>query len=430
MKQVRAQAPAILATAAALLLAAGCARQPGAPRPALETRDLTPGFLAERAAGDACVAADSAGRVALTFVTRDSEGGRDLWIAVSRDGGSTFAEPSRLNAREGSVSSYSESRPIAVFGKGGRLAVAWTAKRAGPAAPRGKKPPPSAADMVVRVSRDGGASFGPEVAINDDVSSPKPVFHGFPAIAWLPRGLLFAAWNDERGLPGGEEEPGASSLYSAVSQDGGAHWSANRALTDQLCPCCRAAAAVDPSGRLAVTWRTARNNLRDPVIAFSSDGGLTFAPESTVSADRWALTGCPSEGNVLAYTADGAGLLAWKTGAEPAGVYFRAWLADGTPLARASIGDSIRDASHPRVAALSGVMFLAAEAIPASRSSSHALAVRARLDDGTLLPWVFLGEHVDASWLAASGAREALACWTDRSAHRVQLARIRLMETQ
>ena len=418
------------ALAAALATLAGCAAPPRAGYE-LSGETVTPRFLEHRNATDAALAADTLGHVALTWVTRDDDGARDLWNAVSLDGGSTFAAPVRLNARAGSVSSYSESRPIPVWGPGGALAVAWTAKR--PVAPlahaaaANHKDAPAAADLVVRVSGDAGATFEPEVVVNDDVLDGKRVFHGFPALTWLADGTLFAAWDDEREHAGEAGEPTSASLFYAVSHDNGAHWSDNQSLTDQLCPCCRAAVALDPAGRIAVTWRTARNNLRDPVIAFSSDGGRTFAPESTVSADRWAIEGCPSVGPALAFDRDGGGAYAWLTGADSAGVYFKTWRAGGAASAKRSLDDGVAGATHPRVALLDGATLFAVEATPRGGGVKiHSLAVRAVMADGTKLPWSFLGENVDAGWLTATGPRTALACWTDRGAHVVRVARLTL----
>ena len=119
-----------LAAIAALLAVAGCA----APGPVdwLSVREVTPAFLtggADTSVADAALAADGHGRVALTFVTRDAHR-PDLWLAMSRDSGLTFGRPVRVNIRPGSVASYPEGRPLAAFGPGGALAVAWAERRA------------------------------------------------------------------------------------------------------------------------------------------------------------------------------------------------------------------------------------------------------------------------------------------------------------
>src|SRR5688572_20892119 len=115
------------ALAIVLALGTGCA----APRSAddwISVREVTPSFLTSGSTRDAALAADTHGRVALTFVTHDSTG-KNLWLSVSRDSGTTFGPPARVNPRPGKVDSYPESRPIAVFGPGGELAVAWSEKR-------------------------------------------------------------------------------------------------------------------------------------------------------------------------------------------------------------------------------------------------------------------------------------------------------------
>src|SRR5574341_30308 len=129
---------------------------------------------------------------------------------------------------------------------------------------------PEATDMLVRASGDGGATLGAPVVVNDDAGEPRAAFHGFGARAFLPAGELLAVWMDERELwrvraPKGE--PSSGSLFYALSHDGGQTWSENRRLTDRACPCCRAVAASDSSGRVAVAYRAAGGNLRDPALA-------------------------------------------------------------------------------------------------------------------------------------------------------------------
>ncbi|MEK7331016.1 MAG: sialidase family protein, partial [Candidatus Eisenbacteria bacterium] len=114
------------------------------------------------------------------------------------------------------------------------------------------------ADLVARASGDGGRTLGPTVVINDDAEDGKAVFHGFPTLAFLPGGGVFAAWMDHRETtrPGAGREPSAS-LFYALSGDGGQSWSDNRPLTDRACPCCRPAALGDANGLVAVAYRSA-----------------------------------------------------------------------------------------------------------------------------------------------------------------------------
>jgi hypothetical protein len=398
---------------AAALAATGCARTPR-PDDWVRVREITPTTLEHRAAADPAVAADDHGRVALTWVTSDSLGGLDVWLALSSDSGVTFGVPRRLNAVPGRVSSYAESRPLPAWGPGGRLAVAWAELRADTG---------MAADVVVRASADAGASWGTPVTVNDDVAG-RPVYHGFPALAWLPDGTLFAAWMDGRHTPPGEEES-VGALVAAVSPDGGRTWEPNVLVTDQLCPCCRPAAQVPGEGRVVLAYRTALHDMRDPVLAFSGDGGRTFRAGVTVSPDGWELDACPSDGPAL--TGEGyTGVVAWYTGVAPEGVYLAPWeYGRGAAGLRRALGDSLEHAAHPRLARL-GAAPLVAVVGRARGDSTDVMAVRALDPDGSLTPWAFLGTHVRTAWLASQPPRAALACWVERErgVSRVRLARL------
>src|ERR1044072_3103193 len=99
----------VLALLAAMLSGCAAARR---PYEWAIVHELTPAFLDSIAARDPAVAADASGRVAITFVTRDTSGAEDLWIAVSADTGASFAAAQRINDLVGAVASYPEGRPL------------------------------------------------------------------------------------------------------------------------------------------------------------------------------------------------------------------------------------------------------------------------------------------------------------------------------
>jgi hypothetical protein len=408
----RGSLPALLA--AALVMGCG-ARKQAAPEWA-SVRELTPTFLAQLPARDPALATDGFGRVALTYVTRDSTGA-DLWLALSADSGTTFGAPRRVNERHGSVGSYPEGRPAPVFGPTGQLVVVWAEKREA----RG------GVDVVVRASGDGGRTLEPTSVLNDDVDDGKPTYHGFPAVTFLPNGSLAAAWLDERGAPKSEGEPSYSALFGAVSGDGGLTWSDNRKLADEVCPCCRPALSADSAGTLALAFRTADEDLRDPMLAISHDGGHTYSIPAVVSDDRWFLKACPDVGPGLAVAPRGGGEYAWYTGASPEGVYLVPWRdASGAAGVRRRVDDGLHDASHPRLARLGDATLLAVEARPLDDTTRTVLAVRLLERDGTLTGWTPLGADIVTSWVAAAGSEAAVACWSERGEHgtRVRVARV------
>ena len=198
------------------LLACSCATQRrGAPWPVVA--EHTPPFLLEAGAGDPSLAVDPAGQVAMTWVTRDSLG-TDAWISVSTDSGARWSKPARLNETAGRVSSYPESRPVVAWGPGGMLVAAWAAARA---------TGPNADDIAVRVSSDGGGSWGATSLVNDDKLDRASTYHGFIAVDVLSDGRPYVAWIDGRFSAGNGEEPHVADIFASTSPDHGATWSAN-----------------------------------------------------------------------------------------------------------------------------------------------------------------------------------------------------------
>jgi hypothetical protein len=250
------------------------------------------------------------------------------------------------------------------------------------------------------------------------------VYHGFPALAYLPDGALFAAWMDGRTHADADAER-YGALLTSVSLDGGRTWSPNAVVSDSLCPCCRASIASLGEGRLALAYRSAARGTRDPVLAFSSDSGRTFAPEVALSADAWRLDACPSDGPVLA-VGEQAGTSVWATGAEPAGVYLAPWAFGRGPTGdRRALLDSLARAAHPHAAALGASTVIAVEALP-RRGDASVIATRVLDPDGTLGAWMFLGANARDAWLAPLSARAALVAWVERGRDDPHIRLVRL----
>src|SRR5262245_49597498 len=90
----------LAAIALPLGLLAACAPRPTGT-PWARVLESTPAFLAGTTAADPSLAVDRGGRVALTWVTRDSTGATDAWLSVSADSGLHWSQPARLNVVPG-----------------------------------------------------------------------------------------------------------------------------------------------------------------------------------------------------------------------------------------------------------------------------------------------------------------------------------------
>lgn len=387
-------------------------------------REVTPASLRDVGASDASVTVGPRGQVALTWVTRDSAGA-SVWVAVSTDSGERFGEPHRLDVPAGRVSSYAESRPVAAFGPTGALMVVWGAHRDSPFAD----------DLVSRTSADGGGTFDQPVFVNDDHGDPDSPYRGFASIGFLPDGRALAAWIDGRGMEvaHGMGEPDRAMVRLAVSTDEGHSWQPSAVVDSEACPCCRVTLRVDSLGHVAIAFRDARNDLRDPRLAVSNDGGATFALDTLVSADGWKLPGCPSIGPSLTINRSGGGHYVWFTGAEresagvTPGAYVVSW-RPGTGAAgpRRALTDSLRDVARPTLAAMGSTSLAGVIARPLADSTRRVLAVRALDLDGTVTPWLFLGVNVRSAELAGAGPRRAYAAWSEKNDDISRLRLVRL----
>jgi hypothetical protein len=198
---------------------------------------------------------------------------------------------------------------------------------------------------------DGGRTFAPAITVNDDAGGP-PSSHTFHNMVVTADGTIVVSWLDNRraetatgdaatgdAIDGDAAEAAAAGhvdaadgidptipgpdVRIAVSADGGATFSASRVVDQQTCPCCRTSLTVAPDGTIYLGWRKIfQGDVRDIVIARSSDLGRSWDEPRRVAADDWVFPGCPHAGPSLAVDPTGTLHVAWYTGREGApGLY-------------------------------------------------------------------------------------------------------------
>ena len=422
-----------LAIGVALLaaLSGACARRPTGT-PWARVQEVTPSFLTAGSAVDPSLAVDHSGRVALTWVTRDSAGAGDVWLSVSADSGGHWSTPARLNPFAGTVSSFAESRPVAAWGRDGLLVTAWSAKRS--------RRQGTGDDLAARVSVDGGRSWGAMHLVNDDRVDPTSGYHGFAAVDVLPDGRPVVAWIDGRASAGLADEPELAEIYASTSADGGVTWSPDVWIAGDVCACCRIAmrSAQRLTGAIdvAVAYRGATNQLRDPRVVVSHDGGRRFVLDTLISVDRWKLPGCPSVGPALTLE-NGGGHYFWYTGESPAdsvlpgrplpGLYLVPWRVEvGAAGPKRELADSLGGASRPMLASLGRGTLLGAIGESPGAAGRKVLALRRLEPDGALTPWLYLGSGVKSGAIAGRGEQGAWAAWAEPGdgGPRVRVARL------
>jgi hypothetical protein len=232
------------------------------------------------------------------------DGGTDGRLYVSVDG----ADPVELTDPLGPIEAHGEAPPKVAFGPDGALNALYVVGKVIEGARF-----PLAALRFTR-SLDGGKTWSEPVSVTDDSDFGSHNFHALHAGA---DGALYVTWLDGR--------EGVSSVFLTRSSDGGATWSSDKRITQtEACPCCRTAIATAADGTLFVAWRIVNpGNVRDIVVAKSTDHGQTFGAPVVVHDDGWVYPGCPHAGPSMQVDAEGRLHVAWWTGKEGiAGVHY------------------------------------------------------------------------------------------------------------
>ncbi len=260
----------------------------------IETRAL-PGARAAHATVDAHGDVHVAfGTDAKIHVASSHDGGRTVQAPVVVASGRTFALGMRRGPR---VAATSSTLCIAAIG--------------------GEEGGGKDGDVLAWTSRDGGRTWGEGVRVNDEAGSAR---EGLFALAAGPKATLFCTWLDLRHAK--------TELFGAVSEDGGAKWSAStlvyRSPSGSICECCAPSVAFDAGGTLYVMWRNQIDGFRDLWFIESKDAGRTFGAARKLGEGSWKLAGCPMDGGGLCTGGGDSFDSVWRRESEIYRVHFPA----------------------------------------------------------------------------------------------------------
>ena len=182
-------------------------------------------------------------------------------------------------------------------------------------------------DVQMAASTDGGATWGKPFLLNRD---GKQAEHGFVTLAALPEGGVGATWLDGRNMTGGGDHAGHDMggdmgiRYATVSANGTI--AEDVELDDRTCECCTTGMTMTSSGPVIVYRDRSPEEVRD--IAYVTKTANGWTKPARVNADDWKINACPVNGP----QADAIGnrvVTAWFTAAQDKGRAYVAFSDDG-----------------------------------------------------------------------------------------------------
>lgn len=240
---------------------------------------------------------DEQGLLAAAWVEEDKDT-RTIFFAKSAHPGGPLGAAVRVN-QPSEIPYYRQEAPALAL-RGNDVFITWSSTH-----PKSTPEKPFSSELRLSRSSDGGASFAPSTVVNDD---GQVINHTFDALQIAPDGAVHLAWIDGRE---GKKEPGT---FVAKSTDQGRTVSQNIKIDDNTCVCCRTALATSPDGIVYVAWRKIFDgNIRETVVARSTDGGDSFSSPVIVGHDQWNYQACPHRPASLGVDRQGRLYVVWYT---------------------------------------------------------------------------------------------------------------------
>jgi hypothetical protein len=248
------------------------------------------------------VVSDTEGRIHLIYFKGEPQSG-DVFYVASRDGGTTFSLPIRVNSQPGSVIITGTIRgPQIALGRGGRVHVAWMGSRTA-------EPKVGTDDVPILYTRlnDAGDAFEPQ----QNLIRTRSGLDGGGSIAADSEGNVYVGWHAPQ-TPKGDE--GDRRVWLVRSKDDGKTFGDEIAADPSpngACGCCGMRLFADSAGDVLILYRSAKEFVnRDIYLLSSRDKGDTF---KSFLLGPWNIGQCVmSTAAITEGPGDGALLCAWE----------------------------------------------------------------------------------------------------------------------
>lgn len=173
-------------------------------------------------------------------------------------------------------------------------------------------------DIALSISRDAGATWAKPLTPHDDGT---PTEHGF--VTLFPWDAGFGAvWLDGRKT---KLDPGGMTLrYARFGFDGTI--GENGEIDELVCDCCATDVAVATAGPIATYRNRTADEIRDIAVSRYADGA--WQAPVIVGNDGWRIPGCPVNGSTIAARGERV-VVAWYTAPNRQRRVQLAWSSDG-----------------------------------------------------------------------------------------------------
>ena len=179
-------------------------------------------------------------------------------------------------------------------------------------------------DLRLTYSRDDGQTWSRPVAPHHDTTKTQ---HGFASLVELPDRQLGVIWLDGRDqeLNTTDREGGSMAMYFARFDQ---QWKQleESPVNTRVCECCQTSAAVTSSGVLAAFRDRSPREIRDIHATRLENGKWT--PARPVHVDNWEIDACPVNGPALSARGEQVAA-AWFTAKDEKSQAYVAFSKDG-----------------------------------------------------------------------------------------------------
>lgn len=221
------------------------------------------------------------GNIYLTWIETSPNKPATLYYSTIKN--NKWSSPSQVADGENWFINWADFPSITSFGKG-LLASHFLVK---------SEKKGYAYDINLRISKDGGITWGKAFAPHDDNTKTE---HGFVSMLPYPNEQFLTIWLDGRKYAQKEGESKEMTLRAAIIDKNG-EISKEYLLDERVCDCCGTDAAITSNSTLVVYRNRTKNELRDISIIRFVDKKWT-SPK-LLFKDDWKIAGCPVNGPAI-----------------------------------------------------------------------------------------------------------------------------------